>query len=510
VSRLRSRCTIQFSINSPKGKDPIELKFTEGKKHRRASRWSSLLLLLGRFSDFTLLLDFLNGFDNTDGDGLSHVSDGETSERGVLSESFNTHWLGWFKFNDSGVTRLDFAGVVFDFLTRTAIDFLLELVEAAGDVRGVAIEDWSVTLLDFTWMIEDNDLSVEGLGFLGWVLLGVGANVTTADFFDRDVLDVETDVVTGDTLVEGFVVHFYGFDFSSDGRWGEGNNHTGFDETGFDTADWHRSDTTDLVDVLEWESEGFVGWSTWWDDGVEGLEESFTGLFASFFGLFSPTFVPGHVFGGGDHVVSVPSGNWDESDGFWVVTDFLDVRGDFLDDFFESVFGVFWLGVVHLVNSNDELFDTEGESEKSVFSGLTVLGDTGFKFTDTSGDDEDGAIGLGSTGDHVFDEISVTWGIDDGDFVFFGLEFPESDIDGDTSFSFGLKFVQDPGVFKGTFAHLGGFFLELFDGSLVDTTTFVDQMTGGGRFTGIDVTDDDDIDMSLCFSHVFCKFDLRL
>ena len=157
--------------------------------------------------------------------------------------------------------------------------------------------------------------------------------------------------------------------------------------------------------------------------------------------LLRPTFVPGHVGGCFNHVVSVPSRDWDESDGFWVVTDFLDVVADLLDDFFESVFGVFWLGVVHFVDGNDELFDSEGESEKSVFSGLTVLGDTSFKFTDTGGDDKDGAIGLRSTGDHVFNEISVTWSVDDGDFVNAGLEFPESDIDGDTSFSFGLKLV---------------------------------------------------------------------
>ena len=32
--------------------------------------------------------------------------------------------------------------------------------------------------------------------------------------------------------------------------------------------------------------------------------------------------------------------------------------------------------------------------------------------------------------------------------------------------------------------------LELLDGTLVDTTALVDQVTSGGRFTGIDVTDD--------------------
>ena len=82
-----------------------------------------------------------------------------------------------------------------------------------------------------------------------------------------------------------------------------------------------------------------------------------------------------------------------------------------------------------------------------------------------------------------------------------GLEFPESNIDGDTSFSFGLQFVEDPSVFERTFTHFGGFLLEFFDGSLVDTTTFVDQVTGGGGLSGVNVSNDDDVDVGLCFSH---------
>ena len=50
---------------------------------------------------------------------------------------------------------------------------------------------------------------------------------------------------------------------------------------------------------------------------------------------------------------------------------------------------------------------------------------TGFEFTHTSGDDQYDAIGLRSTGNHVLDEISVAGGINNGDLVFGGLEFPE-------------------------------------------------------------------------------------
>jgi len=136
-----------------------------------------------------------------------------------------------------------------------------------------------------------------------------------------------------------------------------------------------------------------------------------------------------------------------------------------------------------------------------VLTGLTILGDTGFEFTDTSSDDQDSTIGLGGTSDHVLDEITVTWGVDDGDVVLVGLELPQGNIDGDTTFTLGLEFVQNPGVLEGTFTHFLGFLLELFDGTLVNTTALVDQVTGSGRLAGVDVTDNDDVDVSLFFTH---------
>ena len=110
---------------------------------------------------------------------------------------------------------------------------------------------------------------------------------------------------------------------------------------------------------------------------------------------------------------------------------------------------VWWLSGVHLVDSDDELLDTEGEGEESVLTGLTVLGDAGLELTDTSGDDENGTIGLGGTGDHVLDEITVTGGVDDGDVVLVGLELPQGNINGDTTLTLGLQLVHDPGILKG-------------------------------------------------------------
>ena len=61
---------------------------------------------------------------------------------------------------------------------------------------------------------------------------------------------------------------------------------------------------------------------------------------------------------------------------------------------------------------------------------------------------------LWCSSDHVLDEVPMSRCVDDGDEVLVGTEFPQSDVDGDTSFTFCLQFVQHPGVLEWTFAHL--------------------------------------------------------
>lgn len=73
------------------------------------------------------------------------------------------------------------------------------------------------------------------------------------------------------------------------------------------------------------------------------------------------------------------------------------------------------LGGVHLVDSNDKLPHTEGEREEGVLASLPVLGDTGFEFTSSASNNENGAVSLGGTSDHVLNEVTVAGGVNDLD-----------------------------------------------------------------------------------------------
>lgn len=325
----------------------------------------SLLSSLGSLTSQHLLDDFL---DDTDGNGLLHVTDGESAEGRVLLEGLNAHVLLGNQADHGGITRLDVLGLLFHDLTGSSVDLSLEDVESAGDVRSVAIKNGGVSLLDLTGVVKNDDLSEEVFGILGGVVLGVGGDETSSEILDGEILDVETNVVTGLSLSERLVMHFNGLALSGDVHGSEGKDHAGFEDTSLDSADGDSSDTTDLVDVLEWESQGLVHGSLGGSEGVEGLNEAGAG-------------VPLHIFGFLNHVITSPARDGDEVHLFGLVTNLLQVVFELLNDFVVSFLREVDGFIIHLVEADDHLLDSHGEGEESVLSGLAILGNTSFELT---------------------------------------------------------------------------------------------------------------------------------
>ena len=251
----------------------------------------------GKVLTLAALLSLIDGLDDTDGNGLPHITDGETTERRVLVVGLNTHGFARDELGNASITRLDELGRLLKNLSASPINLLNQLGELAGNVSSVTIQDGGITRTNLTGVVEDDDLGVEGSGFLGRIVLGVRGDVSTADILDRDVLDVETDVITRLARLELLVVHFDRLDFSGNVCWGEGDDHAGLDDTSLHTSDGHRSDTTDLVDILERETEGFVGRTGGRLDGIDSVQERLT-LYSTRLVLLGPALVPGHAANG--------------------------------------------------------------------------------------------------------------------------------------------------------------------------------------------------------------------
>ena len=86
--------------------------------------------------------DILGGgaLDDTDSDGLPHVTDSETSQRREVGEGLNAHGLRGDELHNGGITGLDGFGVGLGGLTGTPVNLLLDLLELASDVSSVAIQ----------------------------------------------------------------------------------------------------------------------------------------------------------------------------------------------------------------------------------------------------------------------------------------------------------------------------------------------------------------------------------
>merc|ERR1711865_255670 len=232
----------------------------------RKALWGDLCLLLG--GNFLLHL-----LDDTDRDGLAHVTDGETAKRREVLVRLNAHRIGGDHVDNAGVTVLDELGVVLDLLAGTLVQLGEEFAELARDVRGVAIEHGRVARLDLTGVVKDDNLGLERQGLPGRVVLGVRRDVATADVLHGDVLDVEANVVTGRRHRDGGVVHLHRLDLGGHASGREGHNHAGLELAGLNTADRNSSDAADLVNILERQTKRERVGALGRGDGVEVIEE---------------------------------------------------------------------------------------------------------------------------------------------------------------------------------------------------------------------------------------------
>ena len=101
-------------------------------------------------------------------------------------------------------------------------------------------------------VVEHDDLGGEVRDTAGGLVLGVGGDVATLDVLHGHVLDVEADVVTGDSLRQGLVVHLDGLDLGGEGHGGEGDDHARLDHTSLNTTHGHCSNSSNFVDILIW------------------------------------------------------------------------------------------------------------------------------------------------------------------------------------------------------------------------------------------------------------------
>merc|ERR1711892_1019744 len=145
-------------------------------------------------------------------------------------------------------------------LMSLTVNLFLDLSELTGDMGSVAIKHGTVSIGDLSRVVKDDDLGGEVGNTTGRLVLGVGSNISSLDILHRDILDVESNIVSGDSFGEGLVVHLDGLNLSGKLIGGEGDNLTWLDNTGLYTTHGHCSNSSNFVNILEGKSEGLVCW----------------------------------------------------------------------------------------------------------------------------------------------------------------------------------------------------------------------------------------------------------
>ena len=80
---------------------------------------------------------------------------------------------------------------------------------------------------------------------------------------------------------------------------------------------------------------------------------------------------------------------------------------------------------------------------------LPAPGDAGFKVTSSSSNSQNSTVSLGGACNHVFDEVSVSRDISDGNTALAGLRFSQGERAMVIPCTVSFQFVQDPDVLEG-------------------------------------------------------------
>jgi len=330
-------------------------------------------LFLGRFKD------------SSKHDQRVGVHSSHSAQRFAHIVGIDAQWHLWLEkdfgfvtgFDEHGKFDLDVAGGLSS-LPQNLHHLARGLGGSDVDRRGESSLSFVVGALQLTRVILDEDGGLEGLRSGRWAVIASFTD-DKGDISDLghvllgESLDVDSDVVSRSSLLDGLVVHFDGEQFSFDTSGGESNGAARLHGTLFNSASDNITDTLDLVHSRDGHTNWFLGWSLRAvDNVVQGVQQGLSFDFLLLW-LDLESLVPRHVGGLFDEVVSLESGHGHERDLLGLEANLGKHLLDLSLDFLVSFLGVWgWLGGVHLVDTDDDLLNSQKVEETGVLTGLSL------------------------------------------------------------------------------------------------------------------------------------------
>mmetsp|Transcript_33830 Transcript_33830/g.50158 ORF Transcript_33830/g.50158 Transcript_33830/m.50158 type:complete len:462 (-) Transcript_33830:202-1587(-) len=441
---------------------------------------SSLLILVHDTSDLSKHLQTVA------------VHDGNTSKGCTLLEGLNEKWLGRLEDNFGRLVLRKFRGVL-NLGTSSLLTLLPQnLGHLAGNLGGTAENDRTVTRLQDTRMLLDSDNGREGVNGLQFTLLLNVDDITRLDLLVlSNTLDGHTNRVTGSGRIQNLLVLFNGENLLSlQVARDHSNDITRTDGSLFDGTTDNLTNSLNVVNVGDGKTDRSIGKTLGGlNKVVKALNKSKASDLDLGLKVGLPALVPGSLVRLLGQVVSVEPTVGDERDLLGLESNQLKHLDKLRLDFFETT--LVPVAGVHLVDTDNNLFDTKQVQKTSMLTGLSLfnsqlgvgLGNGSFETTLLGRDQQKTNIGRGRSGNHILDVILVAWGIDNSVVVLVGEELLGVALNGDTTFTFFLAGIQVVSKSERRLSLLLGHALKLFHLTSRNTALLENQMTACGRFS---------------------------
>ncbi|CAI1955121.1 Uncharacterised protein [Serratia ficaria] len=296
-------------------------------------------------------------------------------------------------------------------------------------------------------------------------------NLTTFDVFTLDTTQQNTYVLTGTAFVQQFAEHFNAGTGRLDGVFdtNDFNFFANFDDTALNTTGNHGTTTGDGEYVFDWQQERLVDSALWfWDVGIQrfGQLDDFSFPLGFAFQRFQR--------GTADHrqVIAreVVSGQ------------------QFANFHFYQFQQLFIINHVAFVHEHDDERNANLATQQDVLTGLR-------HWAVSRSNNQDSAVHLRSTGDHVFHVVGVPWAVDVRVVASRGVILNVGSVDGDTTSFFFWRVID---LVESTCSTAVGFSQNGSDSC------------SQGSFTMVNVADSTDVNVRFCTFKLFFRHRLSL
>mmetsp|Transcript_6221 Transcript_6221/g.21876 ORF Transcript_6221/g.21876 Transcript_6221/m.21876 type:complete len:314 (-) Transcript_6221:93-1034(-) len=295
-------------------------------------------------------------------------------------------------------------------------------------------------------------------------------------------------------------------------RWQEQNLFVGLHNPLLNTSSKHITHTLNLVGTRDGETHWGISIPLGYSGEVVQSGKKRCNVMGLTLGVDRIyTLPPGHLLRGLDQVVPHPSRDRDDGHGLLnevlLPSNLLQHVLHLITDLHKALLLVSSGVRVHLVHSNQQLLHTQQVQQTSVLACLSLYLTSfvvslldGCGEVTICGNHQQGDIGLSSSRNHVLDEITMAWGINDGVMPLVCEELLCRACNGHTTLALFLLTIHVESKSERGLAKTLCFLLQLLHVTLGDTTQFEQKASGGGGLAGIDMSADDNRKM-LLFSH---------